>query len=109
MGTESRMSTARHAFVESGRAIGRALGEDDHALGEFRALWEEMEVVEITQLLCERALDLALDHSLRTLDAIHLAAAVRLDAPDLAFATWDRDLWRAAQAEGFNVLPEARP
>jgi len=44
---------------------------------------------------------------LRSLDAIHLATALRLRdgrTPDLVFATHDRQLGRAAEALGFEVL-----
>lgn len=109
MEAESRMVTARHAFVESGRAIAKELGRDHPALVAFLMLWEGIDVIEITYPLCERALEITSAHGLPTLDALHLAAALADAGPDLLFATWDRDLWEAASAEGLAVLPERRP
>ncbi len=48
---------------------------------------------------------LAVQHGLKTLDAIHLASAMMIAADDLTFATWDRRLHAAAQAEGLTTLP----
>jgi hypothetical protein len=58
---------------------------------------------------------LALSCHLRGMDAVHLAAAVKLrerlsaDAPDsilgeVVFATFDRELLEAAEREGFATL-----
>jgi len=42
---------------------------------------------------------------MRSLDALHLAAAVLLPPADLVVATWDRRLHAAALAVGLRVLP----
>ena len=48
---------------------------------------------------------LAVERELRSLDALHLAAALLLPRNDLVLATWDRRLHAAARAEGLAVLP----
>lgn len=55
--------------------------------------------------LVERAGDVAELAGLRAGDAIHLATALRLDEPDLLFASWDGDLRRAAGELGLAVAP----
>ena len=56
--------------------------------------------------MAERAAALALSHELRSLDALHLAAALLLPAEAVTVATWDVRLHRAARAESLAVLPE---
>jgi predicted nucleic acid-binding protein len=43
---------------------------------------------------------------LRSLDALHLAAALLLPRDDLLLATWDRRLHAAARAEGLELVPD---
>jgi hypothetical protein len=46
--------------------------------------------------------------ALRGFDAAHIAAAVALSSrlpAALTFATYDRNLWRAARAEGLDAWP----
>ena len=95
--------TLRAAFVETMRAVGLAAGTA--ATSVVEAEWPAFGVVEIDQPLVERAAVLALDRGLRSLDALHLAAALLLAGDDLAFATWDRRLRDAARAEGLDLLP----
>jgi predicted nucleic acid-binding protein len=42
---------------------------------------------------------------LRSLDALHLAAALTLATSELTFATWDARLHRAAREHGLRTLP----
>lgn len=68
-----------------------------------------MAVVEIDERLVEHAAELALDLELRSLDALHLAAALLLPSDGLVFATWDRRLHMAAGTSGLEVLPATLP
>ncbi|WP_239341081.1 PIN domain-containing protein [Frankia sp. CiP3] len=43
------------------------------------------------------------DPLLRSLDAVHLATALRLDAPSLVLVTYDKRLSAAASQEGLAV------
>lgn len=95
----------RAGFVETVRAIGLAAG--GRATKAVKDEWPAFVVIEVDQPLVEHAATLALDHALGSLDAIHLAAALVVPDEDLALATWDRRLHRAARAEGFELLPNA--
>ena len=71
----------------------------------FRNEWPAFGVIEVDQDLVERASALAVKRELRSLDAMHLAAALVLPRENLVLATWDRRLHLAAQAERLEVLP----
>ena len=93
----------RIGFVETVRAVGLAAGRA--ATGAVYNEWPSFGIVEIDQDLVEHAAALALEHELRSLDSLHLAAALVLPDEDLVMATWDARLHGAAQAEGLEVLP----
>jgi predicted nucleic acid-binding protein len=57
--------------------------------------------------LTEHAAQLALSTELRSLDALHLAAALVLPSDDLTVATWDVRLHRAACDQGLKTFPAA--
>jgi predicted nucleic acid-binding protein len=94
----------RTGFVETIRAVGLAAGV--RAIKAVKGEWLAFGVVEVDQPLVEHAAALALDRNLRSLDALHLAAALVLPTDDLAFATWDRRLHDAAAAEGLTLIPD---
>jgi predicted nucleic acid-binding protein len=63
--------------------------------------------VEVTDATVERAAELTGTHGLRAYDAVQLACALsarELDRRCTTLASFDRDLLRAATAEGFEVL-----
>ncbi|MBA3328538.1 MAG: type II toxin-antitoxin system VapC family toxin [Solirubrobacterales bacterium] len=99
----STWSICRLGYVETARAIGLARGA--RALRSFRAEWPTFEVVEVDARLSEVAAEVAVSDGLRSLDAIHLAAALQLPRHELVFATWDQRLWRAARGRGLKALP----
>lgn len=105
MRAADRWFTCRVTFVEAVRAVGMVGGERGARV--VRDEWPVFEVVEVDQRLAESAGRLALDHGLRSLDALHLAAAQVLERADLVLATWDRRLHAAALAEALDVLPDA--
>lgn len=94
----------RAGFVETVRAVGLAAGVA--ATKPVTEEWPAFGIVEVDQALVEHAA-LAIDRDLRSLDSLHLAAALVLPGDDLMFVTWDRRLHTAARAEGLQVLPEA--
>ena len=94
----------RAGFVETVRAVGLAAGR--RATRAVKDEWPAFGVVEVDQPLVEHAAMLALDRDLRSLDSLHLAAALVLPGDDLVFATWDHRLHTAAGAEGIQLLPE---
>jgi predicted nucleic acid-binding protein len=94
----------RVGFVETARAIGLSAGRS--SVWAFEREWSAFGVIEVDQELVEHASRLAVSRALRSLDALHLAAALLLADDDLAVATWDRRLHLAATAEGLTVIPE---
>jgi predicted nucleic acid-binding protein len=93
----------RTGYVETVRAVGLVAGVS--ATRAVRNEWPAFGVVEIDQALVEHAAALALARDLRSLDSLHLAAALVLPLEDLRFATWDRRLYAAASSEGLNPFP----
>jgi predicted nucleic acid-binding protein len=68
------------------------------------------EPVEVTDTTIERAVEMTGTHGLRAYDAVQLACALSIREVDkrcTTLATFDRNLARAAAAEGFVVLPPA--
>lgn len=93
----------RVGYVETVRAVGLAAGR--RATRGLDGEWPAFGIVEVDQDLAEHAAALTLRHDLRSLDALHLAAALVLPPEGLVVATWDRQLHAAARAEGLAVLP----
>lgn len=65
--------------------------------------WNRYWTVPVDQRCLDRAADLARDHPLRTVDALHLAAADRLPKP-VTFVTFDAHQIPVAMALGFDVV-----
>jgi predicted nucleic acid-binding protein len=93
----------RIGFVETARAVGLAAGRA--AIKTIREEWATFGVIEVDQALVERAAGLAIQRNLRSLDSIHLAAALLVPVRDIVLATWDRNLHAAGRAEGLRLLP----
>ncbi len=108
MHADDRWFACRIAFVETVRAVGLAAGLA--ATQPVREEWPSFGVVEVDQDLVEQAAQLALDDGLRSLEALHLAAALLLGSDGLVLATWDRRLHAAAtQSHQLSTLPERLP
>lgn len=96
-------ASCRVCIVETKRAVDRAGGGEE--IQRIESDWDSFDVVEVNAVLCERAAELACTTGLRSLDALHLAAALALPREDLVFATWDARLHRAAREHGLETLP----
>lgn len=94
-----------HSFVEVTIALHRRLEGAAITTGttRFERDWEAVRVVTLDDNLCRRAADLGAEKGLRTLDALHLAAAERAGGSDLTFVTFDARLGDAARSMGFPV------
>jgi predicted nucleic acid-binding protein len=103
MGEADSWYICRVGFVETFRAVGLAAGAA--ATRGLTREWSAFGVVEVDQALVEQAAALAIERDLRSLDALHLAAALVLPSEDLLLATWDHRLHSAAEAEGLRLLP----
>jgi predicted nucleic acid-binding protein len=93
----------RVGFVDTTRAVALAAGTAPATA--IREEWPAFGIVEVDQELVEHAYAIAVKRDLRSLDALHLAAALVLPRDDLVLATWDRRLHGAARAEGLALLP----
>lgn len=92
---------SRIGIVETRRAVGRHLHDPAH----LDLILRSVEVVEFDVDIAREAAAVG-PPSLKSLDAIHLASAVRLGAVVDAFVTYDDRLAAAARAAG---LPVVRP
>ncbi len=81
-------------------------------LQDFRNDWQDWVRFQLTESLVARADTLAWEHGLRGYDAVHLAAALvwqeALSEP-VTLATFDEQLWRAAEREGLVPFPVDLP
>ena len=67
--------------------------------------WSSIRPVELTESVEQHAAGLVAEHALRGADAVHLASALAIDAPDLIVAVWDRRLRTGVAAERLAVAP----
>ncbi|MDR0959185.1 MAG: type II toxin-antitoxin system VapC family toxin [Propionibacteriaceae bacterium] len=65
---------------------------------------DDLALITPTRPIVDRAAGLALTHQLRGYDAIHVASAIALDAPDLVAITADRRMLVALTSLGVNVI-----
>jgi len=110
------MGTSLISRAEVSAAVARAArmnvlnsAEAEKALKTFRAQWPDLIATSVTQVLVAEADALAWEYGLRGYDAVHLASArlwqEALSEP-VIMATFDHDLWAAAQQAGMDVWPE---
>lgn len=104
--------TSELTRIECLRTLDRARVQgrlDDATLAPVRksllAMLEGFTVIGLDPWITTRAAE-PFPTLIGTLDALHLATAIaaRVDWPDLAFATHDRELATAAESVGFDVL-----
>ncbi|WP_462188587.1 MULTISPECIES: type II toxin-antitoxin system VapC family toxin [unclassified Frankia] len=79
---------------------------DPAALPRIPDVLSRITLVPIDQPIMVSAAALT-DPLLRSLDALHLATALRLDAPSLVFVSYDKRLSTAAAQEGLTVAVPA--
>ena len=95
------------AALAAARRAGR-LDEAAHrsAQREWTSYRAEVDFIELTSRLADRAAVLAVKHDLSGADAVHLATALEVRGRSMIVASWDRRLAFAAVAEGIVVVPE---
>lgn len=94
--------TSALARIEVHRAILRAEGTRAD-LDRLARILDALAIIAIDRPVVDQASRIA-PAELRSLDAIHLATALSLDAPLDGFIAYDRGLQRAAAAAGLRVL-----
>lgn len=84
--------------------------EAESAWEDFLEHWLSFARLSVTLASLERASRLAWEHGLRGYDAMHFSAALiwqeALETP-ITLATFDRELWLAAEKTGMTVWPQA--
>ena len=98
------------AAIAMGKRIGR-LTADEHEMVQEDA-WSyatNMTLVDAFGDIIGKAAELAVTHSLRGYDAVHLATATIIQARDVVFASGDRRLLDAAHREGFATVDTSLP
>lgn len=95
--------TGRHTYVEVRRNLVRLLpAGSDRSLAKaaFTRDWERCSVVELDEQSVESAAAIAESSGDRTIDALHLAAALRTCGPGGTLLTFDIRMAHAARAIG---------
>jgi predicted nucleic acid-binding protein len=115
--SESLVATSTIARAEASAAFAKAVRLGTVPEGPARAghqlfvrEWKSYIRIRVTEALVARADGIAWTFKLRGYDAIHLSAALewhdRIGEP-VTVATFDHDLWRAAQEAGLDRFPDS--
>jgi predicted nucleic acid-binding protein len=107
LGSDASLLTARHTSIEVRRNLARLL-EGRAATAARSAFIEDLAafaIVELDDVTCDTAADIAELTGARTLDALHLAAAQRIGGSAVGFVTFDLRQAQAARTLGMTVLP----
>lgn len=104
LSSDPELVTGRHTIVETRRNLARLLSptEATAAREDFRNDLRSLSLVELDDSTCELAATIAEQTGVRTLDALHLAAARRLGT-GLVFLTFDVRQAQVARTLGFAV------
>ena len=104
--------SSRLAYPEVRAALAAAARNhdlDEDGLAAAKLAWEEfwgaVRPVELTAELERVAGELSEQHALRGADAVHLASALVVHAPDLLVAVWDGRLRAGGTAAGLAIVP----
>jgi predicted nucleic acid-binding protein len=104
--SDPSLLTARHTIVELRRNLARLLAGRELATARsaFAVDLEAISIVELDEVTCDGAAQIAEVTGVRTLDALHLAAAQRVGGPAVPFLTFDVRQAQAARAFGLTVV-----
>ena len=106
MATDGVWCASALALAEALPLVDRATenpADRDRLRRALRDDWERIHVVPVDALCLDRAAELSREQPLRTVDALHLAAADRLPSP-VTFVTFDPRQIPVALALGFDVV-----
>lgn len=103
---DSVLLTARHTIIEVRRNLARLLSGRDlaSARAAFANDLRSISIIELDEATCDSAALIAESTGVRTLDALHLAAAQRVSAPGVGFLTFDLRQAMAARSIGLSVV-----
>jgi predicted nucleic acid-binding protein len=104
--SDPSLVTSRHTVVEVRRNLARLLAGRELAAARsaFAADLEVLSIVELDEATCDAAAQVAEVTGVRTLDALHLAAAQRIGGPAVPFLTFDLRQAQAARGLGLTVV-----
>ena len=104
--SDPSLLTARHTIVEVRRNLARLLEEREAATARAAFLEDlgVLSIVELDDTTCELATAIAEVTGVRTLDALHLAAAQRVGGAAVPFLTFDLRQAQAARGLGLTVV-----
>lgn len=104
--SDPTLVTSRHTVVEVRRNLARLLTGRDAAAARSRFALdlEALALIELDAQTCDMAASIAESTGVRTLDALHLAAAQRVGGPAVPFLTFDLRRAQAARSLGFTVV-----
>ena len=104
--SDPSLLTGRHTVVEVRRNLARLLEDRDAATARAAFLEDlgVLSIVELDEVTCEMAAAIAELTGVRTLDALHLAAAQRIGGPAVPFLTFDVRQAQAARGLGLTVV-----
>jgi predicted nucleic acid-binding protein len=107
LAVDTTLVTARHTLVEVRRNLARLLAGEDLAQARAAFLTDlgALSIIELDADTCYTAASIAEASGVRTLDALHLAAAQRVAEPGMRFLTFDIRQAQAARALGLEVVP----
>lgn len=102
----SHWITSRITITETLINLRKRLSATEFAIAAklFQTDINVFDVAEFDAELSLRASEVASGNSLATLDSIHLASALRVKGPQIAFLTYDKQLAKAAKRNGLKVL-----
>lgn len=104
--SDRSLLTGRHTLAEVRRNLARLLDEREAAAARSAFLQDlsAFSIVELDPVTCDTAADIAEMTGVRTLDALHLAAAHRAGGASVPFLTYDLRQAQAARGLGFSVV-----
>ena len=104
--SDSSLLTARHPIVEVWRNLARLVAGRELASvrSAFARDLEVLSIIELDEVTCDGAAQIAEVTGVRTRDALDLAAAQRIGGPAVPFLTFDVRQAQAARALGLTVV-----
>jgi uncharacterized protein len=104
--SDSSLLIARHTIVEVRRNLAQLVAgrELASARSAFARDLEVLSIIELDEVTCDGAAQIAEVTGVRTRDALHLAAAQRIGGPAVPFLTFDVRQAQAARALGLTVV-----
>jgi len=103
---DSVLLTGRHTIIDVRRNLARLLSGRDlaSARAAFANDLRSISIIELDEATCDSAALIAESTGVRSLDALHLAAAQRVSAPGVGFLTFDLRQAQAARSIGLTVV-----